>query len=150
MITTTDLAKRVARAVGSEQGVAYGFIREAFDQMAAALDSGEEVRIRGLGRFRWRLFHKTTTFLAGKRRRSYAPGMKLRFDPSRRLSLRRKKMTDEGMTKLGVVLDDQKTKTATTDSESEERVCPRCGKTLDDAGACPEHGTEPFEPDTAP
>jgi nucleoid DNA-binding protein len=149
MMTITDIAKLVAGSVGSEQGVAYGFVRAVFEQMAAALDSGAEIRIRGLGRFYWRPFHKTTT-VTGSRRRTYAKGMKLRFDPSEQLRKRRKIMSEDGMTKLGVVLDDQKTKTATNEPESEERVCPLCGKTLDDAGACPEHGTEPFEPDTAP
>lgn len=51
---------------------------------------------------------------------------------------------DEGMSKYGVELDDNKTKTA---GNGPKPVCPRCGKGLDDAGACPEHGTEPFEPD---
>lgn len=54
------------------------------------------------------------------------------------------KDSDEGMSKYGVELDDTKTKTAENAPAS---TCPRCGKTLDDAGACPEHGTEPFEPD---
>lgn len=51
---------------------------------------------------------------------------------------------DEGMDKLGVVLDDSKTKTA---QNTPVPTCPICGKKLDNAGACPEHGTEPFEPD---
>jgi len=50
---------------------------------------------------------------------------------------------DEGMTKLGVVLDDEKEKTA---SEGDIRICPICGEELDGARACPEHGTEPLEP----
>jgi hypothetical protein len=53
-----------------------------------------------------------------------------------------KKEDQEGMTKLGVELDDQKVKTA---EHSGEQICPICGETLDDAGACPKHGTEPFE-----
>jgi len=53
------------------------------------------------------------------------------------------KETDEGLTKYGVELDADKTKTA---ENSPASTCPRCGKTLDNAGACPEHGTEPFEP----
>jgi nucleoid DNA-binding protein len=146
-----DLAQRVALSVGTTRKVAYGFVQEAIDQMIAALNSGETISLRGLGRFHWRLVSRATV-ITGRRRRSYAPGMKLRFTPSRRLRRRRKrKMGDnEGMTKLGVVLDDQKTKTADSDPQTAERVCPVCGKTLDDAGACPEHGTEPFEPDTAP
>lgn len=58
------------------------------------------------------------------------------------------------MEKYGVVLDsekvkkaeasDDKTKTATEGSAIPS--CPVCLKELDDAGACPEHGTEPLEP----
>jgi hypothetical protein len=51
---------------------------------------------------------------------------------------------DEGMAKYGVQLDEDKVK------ESEEGQaptnCPICLEELDDAGACPKHGTEPFEP----
>ena len=51
---------------------------------------------------------------------------------------------DEGMSKLGVELDDQKTKSASTGDTVNS--CPVCLSELDDAGACPVHGTEPFEP----
>ncbi len=54
---------------------------------------------------------------------------------------------DEGMNKYGVVTNDDETKTA---SEGDERVCPVCGETVDDGGACPVHGTKPFEPNGAP
>jgi len=50
---------------------------------------------------------------------------------------------EEGMTKLGVELDDDKIKTA---GEGAAPACPICLSELDDAGACPEHGTKPFEP----
>ena len=54
---------------------------------------------------------------------------------------------DEGMNKYGVVTNDDETKTA---SEGDDRVCPVCGETVDDRGACPVHGTKPFEPNGAP
>ena len=85
-----ELNKRVADAVGCEPALAYGFVREAFDQLAAALDSGKSVSIRGLGRFHWRVFHRTTT-MVGASRRTYDAGLKLRFCPSERLGRRRKK-----------------------------------------------------------
>lgn len=50
---------------------------------------------------------------------------------------------DDGMTKLGVELDDEKTKSAAEGGSTP--TCPRCLSKLDDAGACPKHGTEPFE-----
>lgn len=51
---------------------------------------------------------------------------------------------DEGLTKLGVVLDDEKVKEA--DDGAKGTHCPWCLSELDNAGACPVHGTEPFEP----
>jgi hypothetical protein len=52
------------------------------------------------------------------------------------------------MEKLGVEIDDQKTKQA---AETQEGSCPVCGAKLEAGGLrCPTHGTEPFEkqPDT--
>lgn len=51
---------------------------------------------------------------------------------------------DEGMTKYAVVTDDPKEKTA-SEGEDVTQVCPTCAKKLDSGGACPTHGTEPFE-----
>jgi hypothetical protein len=42
------------------------------------------------------------------------------------------------MDKYGVVVQ-------TTRPTSDEKSCPLCGAALDDGGACPKHGTEPFE-----
>ena len=55
---------------------------------------------------------------------------------------------DQGMTKYGVVLDAEKTKEA--EAGSKPTHCPICLRALDSAGACPIHGTEPFEPTKAP
>ena len=46
----------------------------------------------------------------------------------------------EEMEKRGVVLDDNKTKTAGV-----EKRCPSCGTELTDPTHCPNCGTEPFE-----
>jgi tRNA(Ile2) C34 agmatinyltransferase TiaS len=53
------------------------------------------------------------------------------------------------MDKYGVVLDNEKVKQANdkTKETASAPTCPVCGKVLDNAGACPEHGTEPFESD---
>jgi predicted amidophosphoribosyltransferase len=44
------------------------------------------------------------------------------------------------MEKLGVVLDDEKVKTAST-----SKNCPKCGRALPSANYCNTCGTEPFE-----
>lgn len=56
------------------------------------------------------------------------------------------------MNKYGVVLDDEKVKEhgektkQASEKAGEEGRCPACSRKLDDAGACPVHGTEPLEP----
>jgi len=52
-------------------------------------------------------------------------------------------MSDEGMNKYGVELDEEKSKTA--GKGKSPKSCPECDKELDNGGACPEHGTEPLE-----
>lgn len=53
-------------------------------------------------------------------------------------------MCDEGMDKYGVQFDEEKTKEASKGT-STVPVCPLCSSRLDSGGACPTHGTEPFE-----
>ncbi len=52
------------------------------------------------------------------------------------------------MDKYGVEIDTEKTKQANEGATPNK--CPLCGRDLDSGGACPEHGTEPFERKTDP
>jgi nucleoid DNA-binding protein len=148
-MTLSEIVDRVIRRIeGSrvEKEFLWELLQETIDEVALVLGRGEEVKIRGLGRLYWAPVKRTTKRLAGKDI-SVPDGWRLKFDPAGPFR-RRTKMPedkDEGLTKLGVVLDGNKTKTA---GEGDSvRICPVCGKELDDAGACPVHGTEPFEPD---
>jgi hypothetical protein len=52
------------------------------------------------------------------------------------------------MDKYGVQLDEEKTKEAGKDRKGQGEkatTCPICSAELDSGGACPIHGTEPFE-----
>lgn len=147
-MTITELIEIVAERTGAEPAVVHGFFQSFADVMIERLDAGDEVKIRGLGTFRW-------VDVPGKKLPVYKRkamgithlpgGRKLKFIPSKQFRSRRTEMSDneEGMTKLGVELDDDKTKTAGKDSVN---ACPVCLSELDDAGACPKHGTQPFEP----
>lgn len=141
-MTITEIIERVARRQEVDYLLAEGFIREAIEEVIGVLDRGENVKIRGLGTLYWKK-------VRGKRMPSgiRAPeGWKLRFVPSLKFRERRTEMSDsEGMTKYGVELDDEKTKQA-SEKEGQEGCCPTCWRRLDDAGACPVHGTEPLEP----
>lgn len=55
-------------------------------------------------------------------------------------------MCEDGMNKYGVALDDEKVKESSVQYPDDK--CFICGKELDSGGACPEHGTEPFEKKT--
>ena len=50
------------------------------------------------------------------------------------------KVLELDMEKRGVVLDDEKIKTADT-----KKLCPQCGADLTDTTHCPNCGTRPFE-----
>jgi len=147
-MTITELVEMVAERTGAEPAVVHGFFQSFVDAMVERLDAGDEVKVRGLGTFRWvdvpgkKLpLHKRkglgVTHLPG--------GRKVKFFPAKQFRSRRTEMApeDEGMTKLGVELDDEKTKTA---DQGTVDACPVCLSELDDAGACPKHGTKPFEP----
>ena len=149
-MTITELIELVSDRTGAERTVVHGFFQSFVDIMVERIDAGDEVKIRGLGTFRW--VDVPGVKLPRPKRKAmgitHLPGgRKLRFFPAKQFRTRRtEEMSDkdEGMSKLGVVLDDDKTKTAT---KTQVDACPVCLSELDDAGACPKHGTEPFEPD---
>lgn len=146
-MTLTELVEMTSERIGAESQLTWGFVRSFFDVMTERLDAGDEVKIRGLGTFKWVEVPARTMTCANDL--VIPPGRKLRFFPSKQFRTRRAEMPDEdeGMNKYGVVTDDDETKTA---SKGDKRVCPVCGETLDDGGACPKHGTKPFEPNGAP
>jgi len=147
----------VANAVGSTYDEAYGFAQTFIDIVISRLDAGDEVKIRGLGTFKWaevgaKRIPCRTRNSAKRFRKGGAglehwlfPGQKLRFIPATKFKTRRPIVADEdeGMDKYAVVTEDPDGKTA---ADGTDKICPVCGKTLDNGGACPTHGTEPFEP----
>jgi len=152
-MTLSEIVEIVAEETGAPRDVVWGFVRSFMDALVDEIDRGNEVKVQGLGTFKW-------VDVPGKKLPSWKlkhighivyatpPGKKLKFLPSKKFRTRRVEMSDdEGMTKYGVVLDDQKEKTA-SDDKGEVRICPVCGEDLDNAGACPEHGTQPLEPDS--
>ena len=143
-VTLATLIHRLARRHGVRSAIAGGFVFEAVDEIVRALDAGNNVKVRGLGTFQWQRVAERpgSGALTGSKIKA---GKKLRFIPSKRFRSRRTKMSDhDGMTKYGVELDDEKTKQA-SEKAGEAGRCPTCTRKLDDAGACPVHGTEPLE-----
>jgi nucleoid DNA-binding protein len=141
-MTITEVVELAAERVGADPKLFWGFAQALIDSVVGQLDHGVDVKIRGLGTFFW-VDVPSKEMPNG---RSYAAGRKLKFKPAKRLQYRRTIMCseeEEGMTKYAVVLDDDKAKTA---SKKRPGHCPECDKGLDKGGACPTHGTEPFEP----
>jgi nucleoid DNA-binding protein len=138
--------KEIIRLVAKKQEVpvplAEGFIMCAVEEIIREVNRGGEVKIRGLGTLRWRLAGAFPR--RGMLKTDLPPGWKLGFVPARKFRARRAAMSDEGFVKYGVELDNEKVKQASENTDK-KNCCPRCQRTLDDAGACPVHGTEPFE-----
>ena len=143
-MTLTEIAQLVAERQGSPPQLAWGFARDTIDVIIDVLNSGDEVKISGLGTFKW-VKQGGGVLNHPDRKRVYGPGWKLKFTPSYKLRKRRDAMPDDEMTKYGVVLDDEHTKEAGKGYSG--KSCPLCGCALDHAGACPTHGTRPLEPD---
>lgn len=144
-MTLGQIIKDMARRHGVSRALAGGFVYEAIEELARVIDLGDEMKVRGLGTFRWQKAKARTGTGALKGSRTPA-GWKLRFLPARHFRSRRTRMSDQGgMVKYGVELDTEKTKQASEHPDKAGR-CPVCRRVLDDAGACPVHGTEPLEP----
>jgi len=139
-MTVTEIVELVSKKIGAESSLVWGFFQSFVETISEELDRGNEVKIRGLGTFRWVDVPATKT--PGQ---NIPPGKKLKFFPGKKFRYRRTIMSDDGMTKYGVVTDD-KTKTASKEKGGKD-VCPDCGSDLDSGGACPRHGTKPFEVD---
>jgi nucleoid DNA-binding protein len=120
------IAKRTGLSKKAVRAALFGLIEE----VSETTKMGEHVVLTGFG-----TFHpyetKARPLFGGKQ--TVRPQQRIRFKQSRR-SLE--------MEKLNVVLDDEKTKTA-----SETKHCPKCGTKLDEENPmkCPKCGTEPFE-----
>lgn len=136
-ITLTDIAKRVSDKTGSGMNLAEGFAHLIVHEIVLALDRGESVKVRELGTFEWKLIRGKPGY--GFYQKPTPTGCRLKFRPAERF---RKRRTD--MEKYGVILDDTKKEAAS--KKKVRDTCPECGKDLDSGGACPSHGTEPFEP----
>lgn len=147
-MTHTEVIEQLADIVGSSYVEAHGFAQTFIDIVISHLDSGDEVKIRGLGTFKWVEAKGRKIPVADEEGRTallkIPSGKKLKFIPATKLRTRRTRMSeDEGMNKYAVVMEGESNdKTASDDTV---RICPICGSELDDGGACPKHGTEPFE-----
>jgi nucleoid DNA-binding protein len=141
----THIIDRVAKQVGAERDTARWLVYRVMNEVAVQLQSGNNVKVRDLGTFYWKVMPARTIYvLTTKERRRIAKRRVLRYAPSSRLKgcVMTDQKEDEGMDKYAVVLDD-KVKQSSGGALSD--LCPLCGVKLDKSGLCPTHGTEPME-----
>jgi nucleoid DNA-binding protein len=155
MITINDIAEATCRGTRQDPKAVATLYKKFVQDVIDALESGNDVQLRGLCTFRWVSREPFTKPVPPSVRR---PRGGLVEVPARRVltaTLAEKFQykyrhrggnhmsdNDEGMEKYGVQLDDEKIKEA---SEAKPGTCPNCHSVLDDAGVCPVCGTEPFE-----
>lgn len=140
------IASDMAERSNLERDFLYNVLTLFVECVIDRIQAGDEVELTGLCSFRIRELKPVTRILPNGEATKPAPQPRrvIRVHPRMSLKLRGEKvMTDEGMEKYGVELDDKKKEAE--ESEGGEEKCPWCGKELDSGGACPEHGTEPFE-----
>lgn len=129
-MSLAELIEAVARETGLPKTVVAKVLKSSNELILETLNAGEGVKLTGFGAFYVREVKPRPLF--GGRQTGVAR-KSIRFRESRR---RRE------MEKLGVELDDEATKTAST-----KRTCPKCGYNLiqDNPPKCEHCGTEPFE-----
>lgn len=124
--------------------VVWPIVQMYLEVLEATLAGGHDVRLPRIGTFRW--------YVLTPRYIRYNPAVdgplqlgwrrKLRFEPSQFNTAQ--PIEEEDVEKYGVKFSRFKEKIA---EESAKRPghCPLCGEKRDEGGACPKHGTEPFE-----
>jgi len=132
-----NLARDISQRTETPYELVWTVMEELNTLMANALDAGESVRLIGVGVLRWEKLKPQRTFDMTRGEWVNKPErLKLKFTPVRELRRSR------DMEKYGVVTDDP---TKEAEEGKDPTKCPICGETLDGGGACPVHGTEPFE-----
>jgi nucleoid DNA-binding protein len=85
--------KEIAEAVAKEQGapteLVWGAVADTIQAITEALDQGEEVKVRGLGTFRWEQVAERPPIRSPQGENKQPAGWKLKFTPAYNLRARR-------------------------------------------------------------
>jgi len=116
-VSFVEMVEVLSEKTGQPKKVVESILRAFVSEARSAAMSGERVKLPKFGSF-------------------------YRADLKSRRVVRFKQSRERNMEKLGVVIDDEKSKTA-----SAAKGCPRCGSKLEqsDYPKCPRCGTAPFE-----
>lgn len=132
-----DLARDISQRTETPYELVWVVVDELNALMAEILDAGGSIRLTGVGVFRWERMKPHRYWDVTRDTWNKKPErLKLKFSPVRELRRTR------DMEKYGVVTDDP---TKEAEDGKDPKKCPICGRELDSGGACPVHGTEPFE-----
>lgn len=138
-LTIKKVIKRVTKRTGVDSEIVRAVLAESVSIMADNLFRGNDLKLRHIGTLTWSPRKARKRVLNGVTFEA-REGRVLRLKPASAL---RKviPMEDEGMTKYAVITEEQDE----SKQASKENTCYICGTGLDDGGACPKCGTEPFE-----
>jgi len=158
MITINSIAKAMCEGTSRSPKEMAALYKKFVQYVIDAVAAGEDVQLLGLCTFRWE--HRGPYIKPVPPSPKHPKGALVEVPARRKLMVRlserfkfkgAKKMSggpyegpDEGMEKYGVQLDDEKVKEA-SEGKPSKGICPICREPLDSGGACPVHGTEPFE-----
>lgn len=139
----SQIVRLLAERRGMPREQVWQLVDVLFDEMTRALQRGEQVKVRNFGTFQWTTIRGRRYRLPtdGRRWITRPPTRRVRFLPSSRLQ----PAEEQDMDKYGVKLG---TPPPAADGEKTANIgerCTRCGRQLDAARSCEEHGTEPLE-----
>jgi nucleoid DNA-binding protein len=147
-VTPAELARVVCRRSGAPKHIVWPIVEAFINAAVEALDSGNDLKLKGLGRFYWKKYPGIDGFESRLTGKTYNLPDRVRLKWAVPVRFRRAR---PDMEKYGVELDDDKVKEASKDDKKTESYledgahCPICRAALDTGGACPTHGTEPLE-----
>lgn len=126
-MTFVELVGAVSEKTGLTKDQVSRTIKAFTEVSKEVLETGEKVKLTGFGTF-YSIRGTPRPLFRGDR--MSAPRPIIRFREKRRSKVE----------KRAVVLDDEKTKTAST-----QKTCPSCGDEMEEKAYCMRCGTEPFE-----
>ena len=142
-VTPSELARVVCRRTGAPKHIVWPIVEEFLNVAVEAMDSGNNVRLKGLGLFYWKKYPRRDGFKSHLTGKTYNLPERVRLKWATPVRFREAR---PDMEKYGVKFDDEKVKQAQVKKDKgKPDSCPDCSKDLDSGGACPDHGTEPLE-----
>lgn len=144
-IAPKALAKIVCEKTEAPIDVVWPIIQEFLETMSEELMEGRDVWMKSIGTFRWYILPPMVMYCNPTTRGPVRLGWrrKLKYESSGPFVMTYP-IEEEDVEKYGVKFSRFKKKFAEEVRKNPDD-CPICGEKIDEGGACPKHGTKPFE-----